>query len=59
MEIGEKGKWIQLASEEYKKYEEHMSAYMRDNPDFVPPPRKSILTVEEKKTKEDKVVAVV
>ena len=49
MEISEKGKWIQLASEEYSRYEEHMSVYMRDNPDFVPPPRKSILTVEEKK----------
>ena len=49
METKEKGKWIHVALDEYNKYEDHMSVYMRDNPGYVPPPRKKFLTEEEKK----------
>ena len=49
MKTKEKGEWIQLALDEYNKYEDHMSVYMRDNPGYVPPERKNFLTAEEKK----------
>ena len=49
METEDKGALIQQALDEYNKYEYLISVYMRDNPSYVPPPRKKFLTEEERK----------
>ncbi|XP_049858540.1 nucleolar transcription factor 1-A-like isoform X1 [Schistocerca gregaria] len=44
--------WIDWALEEEAKYQEEIRAYAAENPEFVPPPLKSVLTKEEIALKE-------
>ena len=50
MKTTKKGKWIQQALGEYKKYEERVGVFMRDNGGYVPPAKKNFLTQEDQKT---------
>ena len=50
MKTTKKGKWIQVALGEYKKYEERVGVFMRDNGGYVPPAKKNFLTQEDQKT---------
>ena len=49
MKTKKKAKWIQLALDEYKKYEERVGVFMRDNSGYVPPEKKNFLTQEDQK----------
>ena len=49
MKTKKKAKWIQLALDEYKKYEDRVGLFMRDNAGYVPPEKKNFLTQEDQK----------
>merc|ERR1712038_2177476 len=49
MKLKKKAKWIKKAAENYREYDENITAFIAKNPGYVPPQHKSFLTQEDQR----------